>query len=220
MPTVTGSVRATVLGLVLTPFLALATPAYAATLMAQPTGHVPSTAIPVKRLGASRQVPVVAAAGRMGERSHRQVLKEAVLAGSPRQEQMRSERLDEARRLAAQLHTDIRFRTSDTRVRDPVMAPLLRLGRLAAALPDVTIHVDGYADPRGPDVINDDLSQRRAEAVAEVLESVGVSPDQLIIEGHGKTGSLNPGNDLTGYALDRRVTLSLQRAPPQVASRE
>ncbi len=58
--------------------------------------------------------------------------------------------------------------------------------------------------------LNDDLSLRRAEAVALMLEKAGVPQDRLVIEGHGSSESASPRGDLDAYAFDRRVTVRLQ----------
>ena len=87
------------------------------------------------------------------------------------------------------------------------MSPLMKLGALAASMPDVKVRVAGYADPRGSEKVNDELSRRRAEAVAEVLAQAGVAKDHMIVEGHGKAESTSMEGDVDGYAFDRKVTV-------------
>jgi outer membrane protein OmpA-like peptidoglycan-associated protein len=101
------------------------------------------------------------------------------------------------------------------------MPPLLKLGALVASMPDVKVRVAGYADPRGSDEVNDALSRRRAEAVAAVLASAGVTSDRMTVEGHGSSESTCEDGDLDGYAFDRKVTVRLERPrTAEVASRE
>jgi outer membrane protein OmpA-like peptidoglycan-associated protein len=93
----------------------------------------------------------------------------------------------------------------------------MKLGALAAALPDAKVRVSGYADPRGSTAVNEALSKRRADAVAAVLASAGVPPDRLIVETHGKAEAT--GTDTDGYAFDRRVTVRIERTSPEAVAR-
>lgn len=117
---------------------------------------------------------------------------------------------------------DVSFRTDDSSIKVEDMGPLLKLGALAAAVPDAKLRVAGFADPRGDAAYNEALSQQRAEAVAAALVCGGMARERLIIEAHGASESTSAAGDLDAYALDRRVTVRLERATPtppaQVAS--
>jgi outer membrane protein OmpA-like peptidoglycan-associated protein len=106
---------------------------------------------------------------------------------------------------------DVSFRTDDASIKVEDLAPLLKLGALAAAVPDARLRIAGFADPRGSAAYNDALSQRRAEAVAAALACGGIEPERLIIEAHGASESAGADGDLDAYALDRRVTVRLER---------
>ena len=64
-----------------------------------------------------------------------------------------------------------------------------KLGRICQILtdnPKARIIIKGYADSgTGTASINDRLSRERAEAVADMLKSNGVSADRISIEYHG-----------------------------------
>jgi len=96
---------------------------------------------------------------------------------------------------------------------------LMKLGALAAALPDAKVRVDGYADPRGSEAVNEALSKRRADAVAAVLASAGVASDHIIVAAHGKSEATSTDGDLDGYAFDRRVTVRIERASPEAVAK-
>src|SRR5438270_37113 len=85
-----------------------------------------------------------------------------------------------------------------------------RLGGLLASMPQARARIAGYADPRGSDAYNDELSLRRAQAVAAVLMSAGVPGERILIEAHGKTESTSAAGDLDAYALERRVTVRVE----------
>jgi outer membrane protein OmpA-like peptidoglycan-associated protein len=160
---------------------------------------------------------VGAAAGAwLGDRYHKQSVTNSSLKTDLSKSEADRARLEqnvsELQSTLAELQTDVKFRTNDTSVDTQAMSPLLKLGSIAASMPDVKVRVAGYADPRGSDKLNDALSQERAEAVAAVLESAGVSKDQMIVEGHGKSEATTQDGDMDGYAFDRRVTVKLERA--------
>ncbi len=180
-----------------------------------------------------------AAGGLMGDRYHRQKqTAQALSADLGRSEAERtrlaanvtelSGSLAESRTHGAQLeHTlsavdavgmDVSFRTDDTSIKVEDMGPLLKLGALAATVPDAQLRVAGFADPRGDAAYNDALSQRRAEAVAAALVCGGMARERLIIEAHGASESTSTAGDLDAYALDRRVTVRLERGVSAAAA--
>jgi outer membrane protein OmpA-like peptidoglycan-associated protein len=181
-----------------------------------------------------------AAGGWLGDRYHKQAVARTELAagldkserdrtrlaqnvtelnGSLAHEQEHGEQLDLALQRTDELQTDVTFRTNDDSIQTQAMSPLMKLGALAAALPDAKVRVSGYADPRGSEAVNEALSKRRAEAVAAVLTSAGVSPDRLIVEAHGKSEAVSAEGDMDGYAFDRRVNVRIERTAPEAVAR-
>ena len=181
-----------------------------------------------------------AAGGWLGDRYHKQAVARTELAagldkserdrtrlaqnvtelnGSLAHEQEHGEQLDLALQHTDELQTDVTFRTNDDSIQTQAMSPLMKLGALAAALPDAKVRVSGYADPRGSEAVNEALSKRRAEAVAAVLTSAGVSPDRLIVEAHGKSEAVSAEGDMDGYAFDRRVNVRIERTAPEAVAR-
>jgi outer membrane protein OmpA-like peptidoglycan-associated protein len=121
--------------------------------------------------------------------------------------------LDRTVQLSDDIETDVAFRTADASINGMQLPALRKIGALAASLPPgAKVQIDGYADPRGPATLNDDLSLRRAEAVALTLEKAGCPEDRLVIAAHGSAQSTSPRGDLDAYAFDRRVTVRLQGA--------
>jgi outer membrane protein OmpA-like peptidoglycan-associated protein len=82
------------------------------------------------------------------------------------------------------------------------------LAQAVAKSPALKVRVDGYADPRGTDDTNMKLSEDRANAVRDLLLAAGVSEEALEINAYGKSQSVAADSD--GYALERRVRLTLQ----------
>ncbi|HEX4388577.1 MAG TPA: DUF456 family protein [Steroidobacteraceae bacterium] len=142
------------------------------------------------------------------------------LGTSLAQVQAHDAQLGDTLKKADRLGLDVGFRTDESELSAQALPPLLQFGALAVAMPDATVRIAGYADPRGSDEYNDALSLKRAQAVAAVLASAGVPGSRVVIEAHGKSESQVDPGDLDGYALERRVTVRLELAGPQVASRD
>jgi outer membrane protein OmpA-like peptidoglycan-associated protein len=142
-----------------------------------------------------------------------------VLDGSLARARAHGEQLAASLSQADELGLDVSFRTDDDSVSAQAMSPLLKLGALAASLPQARVCVAGFSDPRGSDSYNTALSLRRAANVAAVLASAGVPRERIVLEGHGKAEAGNADGDLESYALERRVTVRLQllAAPAEVA---
>ena len=161
-----------------------------------------------------------AAGGLMGDRYHQQKqmareLRTSVteLNGSLAESRSHGAQLERTVAAIDAVGMDVSFRTDDASIKVEDMGPLLKLGALAAAVPDANLRVAGFADPRGAADYNDALSQRRAEAVAAALLCGGMTRERLIIEAHGASESASEAGDLDGYALERRVTVRLERPP-------
>ena len=237
-------VRARTLGLTLAAACAASLPVHAAEQQRAPASKQENIGVATGIvIGAFAGGPIGAfvggAAGAMlGDHYHKQQVKNAALAGdlsksesertglnknvadlngSLAQSQQMAAKLDETVSRTDQVETDIAFRTNDASIETKSMPALLKLGALAASMPDVKVRVDGYADARGSEELNNELSTRRAEAVAAALMQAGIARDQLLVEAHGKSDCSTAEGDLDGYAFDRRVTVRIERKDAAVA---
>ncbi|EAY29546.1 OmpA family protein [Microscilla marina] len=81
-----------------------------------------------------------------------------------------------------------------------------KLVKLLKQYPAIVILITGHTDNIGTDTKNFDLSQRRAQTVANyLLTKGGVDPDRIRTEGMGETQPVMSNNTNTGRALNRRV---------------
>jgi peptidoglycan-associated lipoprotein len=69
------------------------------------------------------------------------------------------------------------------------------------------ILLEGHTDPRGSREYNVALGERRANAVAELIKSKGVNPDQVRVISYGAERLAIPGRTEDAYQQDRRVVL-------------
>jgi outer membrane protein OmpA-like peptidoglycan-associated protein len=88
-----------------------------------------------------------------------------------------------------------------------------------AAYPDRNIVVEGHTDDRGSDATNQQLSQQRADAVRQYLESRGVSPDRIRSLGRGESNPMASNDSAEGRANNRRVEIVVEpKARAQIES--
>ena len=115
---------------------------------------------------------------------------------------------DDASEVLDGLQGDVLFRTGSAEVTADIAHQIQVLAQAVSKSPELKIRVDGYADPRGTAETNMKLSQYRANAVRDLLLASGVHDEALEINAYGKTQSTAEDSD--GYALERRVRLTLQ----------
>ena len=233
MTTLTSRLRAGVLGIALAGGAAV-WPAYACGdergegSKQSDIGAVTGLAVGAAAGGPVGAVLGAAAGALLGDRYHRQAQSSAALAADLDHSEAERSRLsqsvaqlDQTLQQTEELGLDVSFRTNDDSITTPTMPPLLKLGALVVAMPQARVRIAGYADPRGSQAYNSELSLRRAQGVAAVLVAAGVAPERILIEAHGKTESTSADGDLDGYAFERRVTVRLELpAPAEVARRD
>ncbi len=73
------------------------------------------------------------------------------------------------------------------------------------------IEVQGHTDERGSRMYNQDLSQRRAEAVVEFLTNDGVAAKRLIAIGYGEDEPKMQGHNEQAWAANRRVEFIIRK---------
>lgn len=87
------------------------------------------------------------------------------------------------------------------------------LGSVAGTLrdyPSTTIDITGHADSVGSDAYNQDLSLRRAAAVAQTLTDQGVQPQRIAAQGRGELQPVASNATPEGRAKNRRVEIRLR----------
>lgn len=67
--------------------------------------------------------------------------------------------------------------------------------------------IEGHTDSDGTDEYNQDLSQRRTEAVKQYLMSKGILESQLVAIGYGESKPIDTNDNAAGKAKNRRVEL-------------
>lgn len=76
--------------------------------------------------------------------------------------------------------------------------------------PNSTIFVTGHTDNTGTAAYNQELSQRRAQAVSSVLIAGGVNPGRIVTTGRGEDQPIASNLSAEGRALNRRVDITIR----------
>ena len=109
--------------------------------------------------------------------------------------------------LQAGIAMDLLFRTDEDVLATATGGKLQQLATTLAAMPDVQVRLDGFADERGDANYNQQLSVRRADHVRDVLLANGVPAARIQVNGHGESPA--PDTNADSYALERKVSLTL-----------
>ncbi|HVX26403.1 MAG TPA: OmpA family protein [Parafilimonas sp.] len=75
--------------------------------------------------------------------------------------------------------------------------------------PETNILVEGHTDDTGTEEFNEQLSEKRAETVANYLEAKGVNPSRFTVKWYGETQPKYPNNSDANRKLNRRVELGI-----------
>ena len=81
------------------------------------------------------------------------------------------------------------------------------MGRNLNQYPNTTVQVIGHTDSEGTAAYNQDLSERRARAVASVLLEQGVSGSRVVPIGRGEAQPIASNNSSEGRRQNRRVEI-------------
>lgn len=90
----------------------------------------------------------------------------------------------------------------------PAAAGSLRA--LAAEVGSRRVRIEAHTDSQGGDAANLALSQKRAAAVRQVLDSAGVPAARITAVGKGETDPVTDNGTAEGRARNRRVEISLE----------
>jgi outer membrane protein OmpA-like peptidoglycan-associated protein len=109
--------------------------------------------------------------------------------------------------LEAGIAMDLLFRTDEHVLADTTGDRLASLGRTLATMTDIRVQLDGFADERGDETYNYNLSAQRVEFVRDQLVAAGIHPSRIQISAHGEAPAQDASVD--SFALERRVSLTL-----------
>ena len=114
---------------------------------------------------------------------------------------------------------DVLFGTDLARLTADGVATAQKLAHLLQSNPQRTVLVEGFADSTGAAVHNQELSERRADAVRVALQEMGVARDRVAIRGYGELYPVAANDTAPHRQLNRRVEIILSDDRGQVTPR-
>ena len=102
---------------------------------------------------------------------------------------------------------DVLFDTGQATLKPGADLVLGRLATYLSANPSTKIVIEGHTDSRGSDEYNQQLSERRAQAVASALIARGIPQDSLRTLGRGKAYPVASNDTPEGRQQNRRIEI-------------
>ena len=104
---------------------------------------------------------------------------------------------------------DVLFDTNKAELRSEGTDSVQKLAEFLIEYPDRKTLIEGYTDSTGSSNYNQDLSERRANAVRSKLMGMGVSGDRIGTRGYGEEKPIASNETAAGRQLNRRVEIIL-----------
>lgn len=108
------------------------------------------------------------------------------------------------------LKSEASFTSGSANVKSSFSNALTKLGGVVKQYDSTMVHVIGHTDNQGSDSFNQQLSERRASAVASALTGAGVDPSRLRTEGRGESQPVASNATDDGRSQNRRVEIYLK----------
>lgn len=107
--------------------------------------------------------------------------------------------------------SDVLFTTAKWDIKPGAAKNLDRLVALLQKYPNLTIFVEGHTDSQGNDAYNQDLSEKRAGAVKDLLVSRGIASERITAVGHGEGLPVADNKTASGRQQNRRVEIVFEK---------
>lgn len=147
-------------------------------------------------------------AAQKAEQSAQQAETEKVAMRTRLSEQLNSvlQTRDTARGLIVSM-SDVLFDTGKYSLKPGAREKLAKVAGILVSYPGLNIEVGGYTDNVGGDVMNQKLSENRADSVRDYLVQQGVSANSVSAKGFGNTLPVASNGTSAGRQQNRRVEL-------------
>ena len=111
--------------------------------------------------------------------------------------------------LAITLKGDVSFDLDSDVVRPGLYNELDRIAQIMIKYPQTSILVEGHTDGTGSETYNQQLSERRATSVKNLLASRGVQDYRINMIGYGKSRPVATNATPEGRQMNRRVEIRI-----------
>lgn len=103
----------------------------------------------------------------------------------------------------------ILFATNSASLTPEATGNMSQMAETLAKYADTNVVIEGHTDSSGSDAINQPLSQRRAQAVANQLTSGGIDASRITATGYGATQPVAENTTAAGKSANRRVEVAI-----------
>jgi outer membrane protein OmpA-like peptidoglycan-associated protein len=103
----------------------------------------------------------------------------------------------------------ILFDTNSATLRPASMSEIDKMAAVLQKYPDTNVLVEGHTDASGSDAINQPLSERRAQAVANETIAKGVASSRVTTQGYGSSQPVADNTTAEGKQANRRVEVAI-----------
>lgn len=114
---------------------------------------------------------------------------------------------------------DVLFDSGHAELKASSQRNLMQLTEYLRANPERKVQIEGFTDSTGSDALNQQLSERRAGAVADALRRAGIAPERVNVVGYGKEYPVASNADAQSRQLNRRVEVIISHGSNAVSDR-
>ena len=112
--------------------------------------------------------------------------------------------------LAVNFKSDLLFDVNSSAVKAGEFDELARVARVVNQYPQTTLTIAGHTDSTGKADYNQNLSERRADAVKNALVGQGVAGSRISTIGYGASKPIADNHTESGKAMNRRVNIYIK----------
>ncbi|MDH5427819.1 MAG: OmpA family protein [Nitrospirota bacterium] len=141
------------------------------------------------------------------DRQQREI--EAQLAKEMQDHAIEVKRLED-NTLQLNLRSEATFDVNSAAVKPGFQDSLAKVGTILSKYDSTVVHVIGHTDNTGGDTYNQQLSEKRADAVADHLHHQEVKLERLLASGRGELDPISNNDTTEGRRVNRRVELFLK----------
>lgn len=109
--------------------------------------------------------------------------------------------------LAVTFRSDVLFDVNSSILKPGGYDEIQRVANVLKQYPQTTIRVEGHTDSTGSEAYNQQLSERRAQAVKNALINYGVNANRIMTVGFGESKPVATNATVAGRQLNRRVNI-------------
>ena len=141
------------------------------------------------------------------DRQQREI--EAQLADEMQDHAIEVKRLEDDT-LQLNLRSEATFDVNSAAVKPGFQESLAKVGTILSKYDSTVVHVIGHTDNTGSDNYNQQLSEKRADVVADHLHRHEENLERLLASGRGELDPISNNSSLEGRSVNRRVELFLK----------